>query len=245
MLNMISDKKPQKGNPFYNTKSNGGYSQCIVGKPMVSELNVLCNCVGFACGFFNEIIGEMKYPLFNCNAEKFIERAKKYYPELLILEEPTEGGIMVWEGIGDLAGHVAGVIKCNSANQVLTAESGYNSFSYAQYVRNKGNGNYGMNDKKYKYLGCIVNPALGEQRSYMNDLPTASDIKDPVIRPSKNDTKKDNDLLDLVRRTIKGDFGNGKRRKKLLGKNYSEVQKQVTQNLKDGNTQWSKIKLYK
>ena len=33
------------------------------------------------------------------------------------------------------------------------------------------------------------------------------------------------DILDLVRKTIRGDFGNGEARKKALGSNYEEVQK--------------------
>ena len=173
----INGNRPASGDKFYNTTSNGGYSHCIQGKPVVSGLNVLCNCVGGACGFFNKIYSEvtgykgMKYPYLNCNAENFISRAKAYYPDIKIVQEPTEGGIMVWEGIGSLAGHVAGVVRCNSATQVYTAESGYNSFAWANYTRNKGsNGNYGLNTKNYKYLGCLVNPALGEQRSYKGGI---------------------------------------------------------------------------
>ena len=69
--------KPSAGNKFYNTTSRGGYSQCIQGSPTDAGCNVLANCVGYACGRFNEIIGSMKYSYLNCNAENFIERAKK------------------------------------------------------------------------------------------------------------------------------------------------------------------------
>ena len=72
----IRKTKPESGNKFYNTTSNGGYSKCIKGKPTDKGCNVLANCVGYACGRFNEIIGSMKYPQLNCNAENFIERAK-------------------------------------------------------------------------------------------------------------------------------------------------------------------------
>ena len=54
--------KPSAGNKFYITKSKGGYSTCIQGKPTDANCNVLANCVGYACGRFNEIIGSMKYP---------------------------------------------------------------------------------------------------------------------------------------------------------------------------------------
>lgn len=47
------------------------------GKPTDKNANVLSNCVGYACGRFNEIIGKMVYPNLNCNAENFLERAKK------------------------------------------------------------------------------------------------------------------------------------------------------------------------
>ena len=50
----LRTSRPESGNPYYNTKSNGGYSTCIVGQPTVSGLNVLCNCVGLADGAFNE-----------------------------------------------------------------------------------------------------------------------------------------------------------------------------------------------
>lgn len=241
MSNSIRSGKPEKNNPFYNTVSNGGYSRCIQGKPTIDGLNVLCNCVGFACGFFNEIIGEMKYPYLNCNAENFIERAKKMYPELQVVEEPTEGGIMVWEGKGSLAGHAACVVKVNSSTQVYTAESGYNSFSFANYTRNKGNGNYGLNESKYKYLGCIVNPKIGEYRSYQ-DIPEPPKDNIPV-EPEQKGMNRDL-LLTLTKRTIRGDFGNNPKRKETLGKYYEEVQDQVNKNIKNGTTRWDNIKLY-
>lgn len=200
---LINGKRPENGDKFYNTVKNGGYSQCIQGKPVVKGLNVLCNCVGAACGFFNKIYSEvtgfkgMKYPKFYCDAEGFINQAKKYYPELEIVDEPVEGGIMVWEGLGKKAGHVAGVVKCNSATQVYTIESGYNSFAWANYTRNKGdNGNYGLSTSKYKYLGCIVNPALGKQRSYEEVKPDP--IPDPKPIPTPAPTKKEISLGDTV-----------------------------------------------
>lgn len=52
------------------------------------------------------------------------------------------------------------------------------------------------------------------------------------------------DILNLVKKTIRGDFGNGDARKKALGSNYSEVQKQVNLNIQHGTTQWDNIKLY-
>ena len=90
----IRTTKPGAGNKFYITKSKGGYSSCIQGSPTDSQCNVLANCVGYACGRFNEIIGSMKYPSLNCNAENFIERARNTYG-LEISPVPTLGGIKV------------------------------------------------------------------------------------------------------------------------------------------------------
>ena len=46
------------------------------------------------------------------------------------------------------------------------------------------------------------------------------------------------------KRTIRGDFGNG-REKKLLGDKYDEVQKQVNLNYdKNGTTNWDNIRIY-
>lgn len=60
----------------------------------------------------------------------------------------------------------------------------------------------------------------------------------------------DESLLLLVRRTIRGDFGNGKNRRTILVTRYgesraNEVQRQVNENVKHNNWKWDKIKLYK
>lgn len=60
----------------------------------------------------------------------------------------------------------------------------------------------------------------------------------------KNIEKINNELLNLVRKTIRGDFGNGEERKQKLGQYYDEVQNQVNLNLRDGRTRWDNIKLY-
>ena len=153
---------PQKGNKFYNTTSNGGYSWCIQGKPTQDGLDVLDNCVGYSCGRFNEVYSEetgyqgMKYPQLNCNAEYFIARGQSI--GLTYQNEPIVGGIMVWEGIGKLAGHVANVEDKYSDGGVLTSESGYNNYAFRNYTRYKGDGNYGLDSRYFKYLGCIINP---------------------------------------------------------------------------------------
>lgn len=51
-------------------------------------------------------------------------------------------------------------------------------------------------------------------------------------------------ILLMVKKTIRGDYGNGGTRKNKLGKYYNEVQHQVNLNYKNGTTRWDNIKLY-
>lgn len=156
-------KIPTKGNKFYNTTSNGGYSWCIQGQPTYNGLNVLDNCVGWACGRFNEVYSTetgykgMKYPQLNCNAENFIARGQSI--GLKYQKEPVIGGIMVWEGKGSLAGHVAVPEQKNNDGSVLTSESGWKDFDFRNYTRYKGDGNWGLDSRYFTYLGCIINPS--------------------------------------------------------------------------------------
>lgn len=279
----VRTTKPTSGNKFFITKSKGGYSTCIQGSPTDSQCNVLSNCVGYACGRFNEIIGAMKYPSLNCNAENFIERAKNTYG-LEISSVPTLGGIMVWQkgtlSGNDGAGHVAVVEKIIDSNTIYTSESGYGGSAFWNSTRRNTNGRWGLGSA-YTFRGCIVNPAIGK---VVAPTPTPSakkgvdEVAKEVIRgewgngderynrltnagynynevqAKVNELLNSNkptpaptpnvDILDLVRKTIRGDFGNGEARRKALGSNYDEVQRQVNLNLKNGLTRWDNIKLF-
>ena len=174
----IRISKPETGNKFYNTKSNGGYSECIKGYPTDKGCNVLSNCVGYACGRFNEIIGSMKYPKFYCNAENFIERAKKY--NLKISNIPTLGGIMVWMKGKTLfgkdgAGHVAIVERIDNSNQIFTSESAYKGKPFYNKVRKNTNKRWGMNSN-YTFLGCIVNPSVIEESNNNSEKSNQTEI---------------------------------------------------------------------
>lgn len=154
---MIRTTRPTAGNKYFIRKANGGYSTCIQGKPTDSQCNVLANCVGYACGAYNEELdlGYEKYHL-NCNAENFIERA--IASGLSVVQEPIPGGIMVWEGLGALAGHVAICTSKINSNCVTTAESGYGSSNpFWTATRYNNNGRWGLN-ANYRYRGCVVNP---------------------------------------------------------------------------------------
>ena len=154
---------PEYGNPFYNNGDNGGWSWCITGSPTCPGRNVLSNCVGWSCARYNEIIGEMRYPQFCCNAEDFTDVANNL--GLSISPVPTLGGIMVWEGLGSLAGHVAIVERIDNSNQIFTSESGWNCDYFWNATRTNDNGNWGMNGN-YRFKGCIVNPATESNFKY-------------------------------------------------------------------------------
>ena len=154
---MIRTTRPTAGNKYFIRKVNGGYSTCIQGKPTDSQCNVLANCVGYACGAFNEELdlGYEKYHL-NCNAENFIERA--IASGLSIVSKPVVGSILCWEGLGSLAGHVAIVIEVINDNCIKTAESGYGSpRPFLIIKRYNNNGRWGLN-ANYKPRGFIINP---------------------------------------------------------------------------------------
>lgn len=154
--------KPSKGNYFYNKPQNGA----IYGKPTQDGLNVLSNCVGYANGRFNEIIGEFKYQLVS-NAGSF----KKYYVDskykLEISNTPTLGGIMVWKSSG--AGHVAIVEEVSiDKKTIITSESAYGGTPFYTTKRTNKNGRWGMSEA-YEFIGCIVNPYVRDNSSVRDD----------------------------------------------------------------------------
>lgn len=172
--------KPGAGNKFYITDDRGGYSWCIQGSPTDPNCDVLANCVGYACGRFNEIIGAMKYPTLNCNAENFIERAKQ--AGLEVVDYPTLGGIIVMQrgatlSGGDGAGHVLiveDILEYGAngyASKIYTSESGYGSSAFWNSTRSNANGRWG-HGSDYKFRGCIVNPAVGKKNAYKEPTPT-------------------------------------------------------------------------
>lgn len=180
--------RPEAGNKFFITRSAGGWSTAIIGKPTDSRCNVLSNCVGYAFGRFNEILHQLldsigisklfkenggtlvnlklnaEMPLLAPrNAENFYDVALQQ--GLTISQTPQVGAIMCWQkgatrSSGDGAGHVAVVEKVISNTEVVTSESGYNCNNpFWTQTRKKGNGNWGQ-ASAYKFLGFILNPAV-------------------------------------------------------------------------------------
>lgn len=97
-------------------------------------------------------------------------------------------------------------------------------------------GKYGNGDARKNALGS----RYGEVQARVNEMLKGST---PTSAPTNNESNS-SELLDLVRKTIRGDFGNGDARRNALGSRYDEVQKQVNANIKAGLTRWDNIKLF-
>lgn len=155
--------KPESGNPYYNKIENGGYSGAILGSPTDKGCNVLANCVGYAAGRFNEIIGQPKFVYFQYppNAEDFYDTAVS--AGLKVGSTPQLGAIIVWAKgktwtSADGAGHVAVVEEIKSDGSIITSESGYGCASpFWTSHRYKENGNWGQSTA-YRFLGFIYQP---------------------------------------------------------------------------------------
>jgi len=153
--------KPERGNKYYTRLQSGGWNDAVLGNPLDRDCDVLANCVGYANGRFAEIQGTkgIKYQ-FTRNAENFIEDAMMF--GLDISQKPTIGGIMVWQAGKTLhgrdgVGHVAIVEDIFDNDCILTSESGYESFIFANIVRCNHDNNWSMPENSI-YRGCIVNP---------------------------------------------------------------------------------------
>ena len=177
----IRRTKPSKEYKFISyyikntTTLNGikGKSYCVLGNPKDSAANVLSNCVGYACGRFNEIYSDimgttsMKYPLLCNDAEQFISYCvNKRHPELkpYVSQEPEVGAIVVQEGLGTRAGHVFIVEDIISPSKLLISEACYGgtSFRLREITKTKAwDGTVGWgNTSTLKFLGFIHNPAM-------------------------------------------------------------------------------------
>lgn len=179
----IRNYKPEKGNKNYITTGSGGWNTCVKGYPRDPDCDCLANCVGYASGRLNEIINEIRgttgctYKTLNCNAENFIERAKK--AGLEIGQEPKVGAIgCAQKGAtlsgSDGAGHVWIVEKVNSKTSIYTSESGYGSKAFWNQTRENKNGRWGLNSN-YKFRGFIYLP-----EDVQKVIDTETQVIDPI-----------------------------------------------------------------
>lgn len=174
--------KPESGNPYYNKIENGGYSGAILGSPTDKGCNVLANCVGYAAGRFNEIIGQPKFVYFQYppNAEDFYDTAVA--AGLKVGSTPQLGAIIVWAKgktwtSADGAGHVAVVEEIKSDGSIITSESGYGCASpFWTSHRYKENGNWGQSTA-YRFLGFIYQPEDQTQQRCIKKGDKGADVE--------------------------------------------------------------------
>jgi len=162
--------KPNRSDLEYVRIASGGWSKCVVGNPKDYECDTLANCVGYACGRFNEVYNEitgnvgMKYADLNCNAEAFPDRVKAVYPELQMGSTPKAGAIIVWRkgssSTGsDGAGHVEFVEEVIDDHTIKTSASSYGGTTFYTATRTYNNGNW-VNWANYYFRCFIYNPAV-------------------------------------------------------------------------------------
>lgn len=143
--------RPESGNRYYNTPDAGGYAVGVInGNPLDPGCNVLSNCVGYAAGRFNEILGQNKFVYFRYPRNPVDWISDAIAQGLTVGFKPELGCVMVWNR------HVAVVEKIESENKIITSESGYgcqNPFWISE--RFNTDGKWGSTEP---YLGCIYLP---------------------------------------------------------------------------------------
>lgn len=199
----IVTSKPSSSDPYisyYNNSNRGGQSTCINGSPTDSTCNVLSNCVGWVCGRFNHIYSvlsgdkTMKYKAFHCNAGDMYDKAASF--GLKTGSTPQAGAIMVWGKQGG-AGHVAIVEKVVSSDEVLTSESGYNSYAFRNKTRKKGNGNWGSNSPYY-FKGFVYNPAVQDYYATHSTSGSTSENAKTIWQRLKGKGMSENGIAGLM-----------------------------------------------
>lgn len=159
-------------------------------------------------------------------AGRWKKHGKLPYIEYLNDVEPVENKYKV----GDMVSINGVYVSSNSTERLNPAYTLGTITRIVEGTRNPyllDNGNLGWaNDD------CIVET---KHEEIIKEKPTEELV--PTPEPSA-------DILDLVRRTIRGDFGNGEDRKNVLGSNYDEVQRQVNLNCQNGTTNWDSVRLY-
>ena len=83
------------------------------------------------------------------------------------------------------------------------------------------------------FASRAINPSVSTSASIVLSIPNSKLLPTNVSL-----------LLTAVKRTIRGDFGNGNERVNALGNHYNEVMDQVNKNYKNGTTNWDNIRIY-
>lgn len=122
-------------------------------------------------------------------------------------------------------------------NPTPSQEDPFKGVSDEELAKRVWNGEFGNGDERKAKLGIRYNAVQALVNKGVGKPSTPTPQPKPEPTPSV-------DILTLVKKTIRGDFGNGEARKKALGSNYAEVQRQVNLNYQHGTTRWDNVKLY-
>lgn len=145
--------RPENGNPYY---CRDKYAVGIIpGSPEDPGCDVLANCVGYAAGRFNEIIGagQFVYWQWAPNPDQWISTAKQY--GLRIGSEPELGAVAVWRH------HVAVVEEIHADGSITTSESGYGCANpFWTSKRSRSGGSWGGEG----FLGFIYQPEVSMKK---------------------------------------------------------------------------------
>ena len=145
--------RPEAGNPYY---CRGKYAVGIIpGSPLDAGCDVLANCVGYAAGRFNEIIGQNCFVHFRYapDPDQWIARAQA--EGLQSGTEPQLGAVAVWRH------HVAIVEEIHADGSITTSESGYGCASpFWISTRSRSGGSWGGEG----FLGFIYQPEVSMKK---------------------------------------------------------------------------------
>lgn len=147
--------KPEQGNPFYNRPRAGYAIGIIPGSPEDPGCDVLANCVGYAAGRFNEIIGQNCFVHFRYapDPDQWIVLAQA--EGLRTGSEPQLGAVAVWRH------HVAIVEEIHADGSITTSESGYGCANpFWTSKRSKNGGSWGGEG----FLGFIYQPEVSMKK---------------------------------------------------------------------------------
>ena len=145
--------RPEAGNPYY---CRGKYAVGIIpGSPLDAGCDVLANCVGYAAGRFNEIIGQNCFVHFRYapDPDQWIVLAQA--EGLRTGSEPQLGAVAVWRH------HVAIVEEIHADGSITTSESGYGCANpFWTSKRSKNGGSWGGEG----FLGFIYQPEVSMKK---------------------------------------------------------------------------------
>lgn len=132
--------------------------------------------------------------------------------------------------------------KLNFVDYVVTQTSQpvnvdkFAGISDEELARRVWTGEFGNGQDRKNALGSRYNAVQALVDKGVGKITNSTD--------SAPNSKPQVDILTLVKKTIRGDFGNGQARKQALGSNFDEVQRQVNLNYKNGTTRWDNVRLY-